>query len=257
MPPYDCVIAGHSHIAAFGVPALSADGSTGLIPVQHASGRFFGMVAGQVPRVGPYWQPLAELAAGKAVAIFWNGNQHLARYLVAPDSAFDVMLAEHPEMPVDPNARLVPERALSAQMAGDFHELDDAIATLRAGGALPVICGTPPPKGDDAFIRRMLAAEDHFINIAASMGLDIQTVPLATPVLRLKLWLIMQAALRDRARRHGVPFVPVPEAARTADGFLRMELAAADATHASWYYGEIMLEDLLTACVHGEAFGGR
>jgi hypothetical protein len=111
----------------------------------------------------------------------------------------------------------------------------------------PVICGTPPPKGNDERLRALLANEPYFVSIALAMKAGLQDVELSPRLLRLKLWLVLQEMLEDVARTHSVPFLPVSASAQTGDGFLAEEYWGGDATHANEAYGRVMRDHLAAA----------
>jgi hypothetical protein len=234
------VIAGNSHISSFGIPARSADDRIQQVPVEGESG-FIGLT-GRSPRDQDYWQKLIRLARSHPVAVVWAGNQHNTRFMIPPGPPCDFVCSLRPDLPFDPNARLLPERALRALFQPSFDGLVWLIQQIRkASPVVPVIVGTPPPKEDNEAIRTMLSKEAAFVRIAERLGTDLATVRMSSPVLRLKLWCLLQDQMAEVARATGARFCAVPAEVCTEAGFLRPEYWVRDATHANLRYGRIML----------------
>src|ERR1700730_4047037 len=140
----------------------------------------------------------------------------------------------------------MPETAIRAFFEPTFECLHKIAEHLRAAESpcLPVLCGTPPPKGNNERLRDVIANEPHFVNVAEQMKVSLREVELTTPRLRFKLWAVMQIMLQELARERGVPFIPVPTSVQTADGFLAEDYWSEDATHANGAYGRVMLDHL-------------
>jgi hypothetical protein len=240
------IIAGHSHTVCLGVQYESDDSSPKLLDLTNGDSRFQGLAVFLHPS---YWDRLAQLAAGRKVALFWSGNQHLAYYLFASPPLFDFFLSRRPDMPVEANTHIVPETAVRARFAPTFeglHYVMDRLQTARLD-CQPILCGTPPPKGNDGRLRALLANEPYFVSLALAMKAGLQDVELSPRLLRLKLWLVLQEMLEDVARAHSVPFLPVSASVQTGDGFLAEEYWGGDATHANEAYGRVMRDHLAAA----------
>jgi hypothetical protein len=115
---------------------------------------------------------------------------------------------------------------------------------IHAAGGIVALCGTPPPKADELFVRQKIMREGYFQETAAELGVDLENVNLSSPLLLYKLWAVMQNALRDIADRYGAQFVAVPRRAQTEAGFLHPQCYADDATHANALYGRWMLDEM-------------
>jgi hypothetical protein len=257
-----CVVAGHSHIAAFGVPISSPDRAPTLSELAHPSGRFR-IMTGEWPRTESYWGEVCKAAAGNVVALFWLGNQPLARYLLEPDERFDFVLSSEPELWLDDTATIVPEAMVRASFQPTLRGLAHLLRLLHVAGAHTVVCGTPPPCGNDEWIINYLvnnprwhrfrhtrhddapSAQGHFWveALPSDAAVDPGTIRLTPRVLRYKLWAVLQTLVSETAAAAGAQFVASPRTAQTDDGFLAEDYRF-DITHANGAYGALVLDGL-------------
>ncbi|MGV3549943.1 hypothetical protein [Rhizobium sp.] len=244
MPTSSILIAGHSHVAALGVPLLGEGYELRQVP--NGALPVFGLVGGWPREDTDYWKQVALRAEGRTVAIFWRGNQHFHHFLVMPDRGFDFLVDSAPHLAVEPSVPTVPEATVIEFMRADMADLDPVIKEIKAAGGRVVLCGTPPPKGDAAFVRERILHEKYFRKVAEDLGVDLASIGISSPLLLYKLWVVMQNSLADVARRHGVLFMPVPDRLRDSGGFLHPDYYAGDVTHSNHAYGALMLEDLAT-----------
>ena len=105
-------------------------------------------------------------------------------------------------------------------------------ALRRATKAKLVHIIPPPPKADNAFIERN--HETHFAEVLPSRGVS-------PPAFRLKFWKLQTRILIQLCAEIGSEVMMPPARALDAEGFLRPEFYAQDATHANWKYGERVL----------------
>jgi len=259
--PAYCVVAGHSHIAAFGVPISSRGSAPALSELAHPSRRFR-ILTGEWPRTAAYWNELGRIAAGNTVALLWLGNQHLSHHLLEPDQRFDFLLSGEPDRWLDETATLVPEALVRASFLLTLRRLPPLLRLLQAAGAHPVVCGTPPPSGDDRWIVDYLVNNPQWFRFQTGRPwlrqfnpdgpIDPGAIRLTHRELRYKLWVVVQDLMREIAAANAVPFLACPTAAQTADGFLRDEYRC-DIPHANQAYGALVLEDLWRQVTHADS----
>jgi len=248
------LIVGHSHTVCLGVPLISATRAPAVVDIPGFPS--FQGLTGVWPRDQAYHDRLKEEAVGRKMIFVWRGNQHLAHYLFATRPYFDFFLSSRPDLPVMNNACLVPETAVRSRFAPINERLRWIVTALAAQGSEPVICGTPPPSGDNEAVRRRIETggrtEAVFQRVASEFGSE--SMQLSPPMLRLKLWLLMQAMMEEVAAECGVPYVAVPKSVTTEEGYLREEFCE-DSSHANATYGYIVLKNLesvLGLGPHGE-----
>ena len=233
------LIAGHSHIRIMGFPLATDDGVTRVVDT--IDPRFCGL-AGQWPRDTNYVEELVKAAPNRIVFLIWTGNQHLAEFLFQPDVPFDFVVSSQADLPVDHHVELLPESILRA-VFHDFEKLEDLLPRLKAqSGCRPIVCGTPPPKPDNTFLMDIMSKEAAWVSLARHRGLDPFAIPLSAPMLRLKLWILIQNRLAEIAAFANVEFDPVPEGAQSHDQFLAEEFWGVDATHAWGRFGDLTRE---------------
>ncbi len=103
--------------------------------------------------------------------------------------------------------------------------------------------GVPPPKEDEAHIRRRV--EGHFRERMNSGQ------PLTKASIRAKLWRLQRQVILDFCESSKIEYVPVPAIAKDVNDFLKPEYYAADATHANAAYGVLVLDQI--AAIQGNA----
>jgi hypothetical protein len=250
--PACCIVAGHSHISAFeGLPA-EEDRAPVLSTLAHPSGRFR-IMRGGWPRTEEYWSELGRGAAGQIIALLWFGNQHLANYLLAPDPGFDFVLSGEPRLPLDGAAIILPEALIRASFVPSMDGLRHLLRYLHKAGGECIVCGTPPPTGDDSWVVDYLVSNPRWFKFqagrpwlhgfSAAGPIDPAAIRLTPRVVRYKLWAVLQDLMREIAAASGVPFVACPKAAQTVDGFLRDECRR-DIAHANATYGALVMDAL-------------
>ena len=241
------VLAGHSHLAAFGTPIADGEG-TREITVAHTDASVRA-IAGAMPRTEDYWSMLERNSGDAVPVLLWEGTQHQDRFLIETSSPIDFVLSLAPTLPLDPRASYVAEGQLRAVFAPRIDPLGPLIARLvRAGGGGPVlVAGTPPPTGDEVAIRARLVADPARVAAAQAGGIDLATVRLGSGYTLQKLWSLIQAMTAEVTVAAGGTFVPVPDRLRGSDGFLPERLLADDAIHANAAYGAEMLTEIVAA----------
>lgn len=242
------LVAGHSHIYSWGFPGEVMTAVPTLMPLRHSSNAYQGLT-GVWPRDEFYWDSLLVYGVGKIVALSWMGNNHMSLYLFASPAPFDLINADEPDLPVDPSAQLVPEAVFIAQIEQSIAlpELASRVERLKKRGIQTVLCGTPPPKEDDDFIRKYMTTRIMrcFSVNKAFHGQALKNIPFSPPLMRYKLWRVMQTVLENAAKYCGIPFFPVPAETQTREGFLRRDMYLDDMTHANIKFGKVMMDKFL------------
>lgn len=242
------IFAGHSHVRAFRMPVWSG-GEPQLLPLYgRRDDKILGLL-GASPRDAAYWDALVQNSEHKTVFLFWCGNQHLSRFLFATKPVFDFYLASDPLVPMLPNTMLVPETMVRAVLNEINKELVELLSRLiSVPGCEPVLCGTPPPKGNDERLRTYIK-EPNFHSLAQRLGFSVSDVPFTPLSVRRKLWVVVQELLHEIAESMGCKFQAVPKQALDSNGFLREEYWGQDASHANHDYGRLFLRQLVPADV--------
>jgi hypothetical protein len=239
------VIAGDSHVFALGIPHTPGLEEAVLVPMANDRVEMLA-VDGPCPRPLAYWQDVVRFSEGRSAAISWCGNQHHQFFLFAPSPLFDFVMASRPDLPLEETAELVPEAMVRQVFWPTVAILGAMLGELASKGcSRAFVLGTPPPKGDDDRVRAYLSAEPGLVALAAERGFAIADVPLTPPLVRLKLWRVVQEMMAELAGANGASFVEVPPEAQDDTGFLRPEYWVPDATHANHVYGQLLLNRLL------------
>jgi hypothetical protein len=237
------LIVGHSHSWCYGGHSGRSLDDYEMGPIDEARGLMRIGIGSDSVKPG-YWDAAVDLAKTYRVAVCWQGNQHAGSFMFL-EKPFDFALASHPGLVVDKGVDLVPELQVREMFQPSMAPLEMVLRRmLDTGGPRPIVLGTPPPKADNAAIRRgMQVHADFFTKLASDLSLDYEKAQLAPACLRLKAWFLLQQMMRETAERLAVEFWPVSASAMTEEGYLRPEYWAEDATHANAAYGALMLDE--------------
>ena len=181
---------------------------------------------------------LGEIVAAKApraiVGSFW-GNQHFFMATANFPRRLDFVLPDAPDLPLDPEAEIVPHDALYAYLRSHFGLQDALVAALRRLTDVPLYAvPAPPPILDFAAIA----------SGSSSKALDAMVAEhgAAPAQLRYKFWRLAQAIQQETAAANGLDLLPLPPQTTDAAGFRRPEFHSTDWSHANTAYGELVLQ---------------
>jgi hypothetical protein len=237
----DVIACGHSHVIAMELAVRYGLAAESL----RASVCYAGESDLQRLGADTYWDFVVEQAPGRTVAVFWNGNQHNADFLIESQPPVRVVASE----PVvdDDDATWVPQEMLRARWRPTNDELEHQLSRLVAVAREVLVVGTPPPKQDE-FVAHVLSTDLHFTRVARELGLDVREAPVTPGPTRLTMWSLVQEMLAESAGAAGATWVPVPDTVLDDEGYLRQVLAISDATHANAAHGYLVwkaIEDVL------------
>jgi len=166
-----------------------------------------------------------------------GGNQHAVFSTIQHPQRFD-FLEPGGKPVVEEGAELIPYRALSSFFEKGIRNRDGkSLEALRqATPARLIHIIPPPPKGDSDFIR------EYHESIFANEGITAHGV--SSPVLRLKFWRLQTRLLKALCGELGIEVMMPPKISVDHKGFLARDYYANDATHANYFYGELVLRDI-------------
>ena len=176
-----------------------------------------------------------DASAERVYVSMFGGNAHNALTLLELDEPIDFGLPFEPDLPLDPARRLLTFAAVTdyIKYIARHHTLD--IAVLSQAVNSPVFhFESPPPIQDDAYISTHL--EKYFK--------DQGERSVAPPLLRYKLWRTHGGIISDVCKVNGVEFLPAPKPGIIDGRWLNPLAYVGDSTHASGYYGGLLLRQL-------------
>jgi hypothetical protein len=240
----EVIVAGHSHMFAMGA-RTRYQGPIALLPFEgHCQPGHFLMETWKGDRSEEYWDALVNLSENRAVLITFNGNQHVADFLLAPDPLFDFV--DDVDSEIHPGAVAVPRRLVKAHFAPTLVQLRTVIGRLQDSECRSIgVLGTPPPKADIIAFTNIIRRARFFTRISRERGIDLETAAITPARILLKLWRVIQDLMEETANDGGAIFLPVPKETMDAEGFLAKEfygLTEGEITHANEQYGRFMLE---------------
>jgi hypothetical protein len=181
----------------------------------------------------------AELAAGLApgIPVFLSvlGGYHNPMGLLRSERAYDFLLDADDRL--DPDAMVVPHRALASMFKQVFDESEQVRRIVEAAVSPVYLLSTPPPKECNLFIMERLGR----LKKKILDGRNILEAGVERPETRLKLWMLETRLLAEWARAAGMRFVSAPPAAIDRGGYLDRQFYHDDVTHANEQYGALVL----------------
>jgi hypothetical protein len=173
----------------------------------------------------------------RLVVSTFGGNDHNALGLVNyPGRSFDFVLPEAPDLPLEPNAEVLPVSLIEATLRRRLRPALRLMRLLRQETALPIIhLESPPPIPSEEYIRNHPYG---FEDLIAEHGV-------APATLRYKLWRLHSSIVRDARDELRIRFVPAPRAMQDLDGMLVPDAWSGDPSHANEVYGERLFRQTL------------
>ena len=165
-----------------------------------------------------------------------GGNEHNVLAIAQGKRPFDFILSGQPDLPLDPQAELLPEAVVRETLR---HWMVDKIALLtaiRAAVSVPVIQIEPPPPVPRAHV--LATPSDAF-----KKSVDLRR--LSSDTLRHKMWRVETRLFSAACGRLGIDYVETPPAMMDETGMLAQSAWGKDATHANDAYGEVMVGQAL------------
>lgn len=179
-----------------------------------------------------------------------GGNEHNILGLVRYPRAFDVILPEQPDLPLDANAELLTYGYVAEAMRRHvlMQRYLAILKRMRDSVNAPLYhIESPPPKRDDRFIRDHL---DPLLQRAVDNGQEPPDI--VSQHLRFKLWRIHSRLVQEECQKLNVGYLLTPPEVMDDMGFLRPEGYASDATHGNaWYGAQILALAVKTAHPEG------
>jgi len=167
-----------------------------------------------------------------------RGVVHILSGLVQPERPYDFMLKDEPQLPLDPEAELVPFGAMwdsyRDRLNGTF-EVMNRIAKLAQGNVF--VLAFPPPVEDDTFMRTRLGRF-----FAERYAADFKIVSAS---LRYKLWRLCIELYKQHCKELGATFLMPPEETMVDSKYLHPKAYHTDAVHANEWFGERMVDKVM------------
>lgn len=191
-------------------------------------------------RGGPARPNLVPVVAKQGVltVLSIRGIQHVFRGLPASERPYDFVLPEEPDLPLNPDAQLVPAEMVADYyrrvFAGTFEHISQVQARVRHN---VYHLEMPPPYGDADYIRSKI--------MGYSIGTQMEGLEIAPALLRYKLWRIAARLYHEHCDSIGVTWVPCPPEVLQDGKYLHPDAWHEDAVHANSWFGERMLQALI------------
>lgn len=174
---------------------------------------------------------IAERLSRGTVISAVGGAVHNIIGLVRHPVAFDFILPERPDLPLEHEAMLIPYATIQALVAHHLQEYLEIIGLVRAASCNAVFhIEAPPP----------LANGDRVLGDVPWMFFPDLTREVSPASLRYKLWRVASALTAQYCSERGIAVIPHPPGSVDEHGFLKQEYYA-DAMHVNTAYGALVL----------------
>ncbi len=178
----------------------------------------------------------AQATDAELMVLSIAGNHYNLMGLLKHPVPFDFVLRERPDLPLLDDVTIVPEALIEAALRKLVaHPLSLLQALASSAACRAVQLESPPPNPSEQHI--LGKAEPYFQDRFAALGV-------APALLRYKLWRLHSKIFRQACAQVGVEFVAAPEAAMDGAGFLIERAWGGDATHASQWYGDLVIDQI-------------
>ena len=166
-----------------------------------------------------------------------GGNQHAVFSTIQHPQRFDFLEPGGKQIAQE-GAEVIPYRALTSFFEKGIRNRDGkSLEALRqATSARLIHIIPPPPKGDSEFIQQ------YHESVFANEGITSHGV--SSPALRLKFWSLQTRLLKTLCDELRIEVMMPPPESVDHKGFLARDYYANDATHANYFYGELLLRQV-------------
>jgi hypothetical protein len=171
---------------------------------------------------------------GGAVFSMIGGAAHVVMGMLVHPRRFDFVLPEAPELPLDPQAELLPALAVRhviESLTVEYLALMAEVRRLSHGSMYHM--EPPPPSADGA---RM------YLDVPWGMFPD-RCAEISAAALRYKLWRVHSQVLQEWCSRSDVQLVAAPPASMDQSGFMP-DAFYGDGAHANDHYGALVLRQM-------------
>lgn len=163
-------------------------------------------------------------------------NDHVVFSLINHPIPFDFVLPEMPDLEIDAAAEMLPFGVVRAALLRQMRRTLRGLRALRDLTPKPIIhLETPPP-----------VPTAHVLAWPGMLRTKVDQLGVSSFALRLKVWRLHSAIIRDLCGEIGIRYQPVPAEAQDAHGLLNEHCRANDPTHGNVHYGKLVLRQLQT-----------
>ena len=153
-----------------------------------------------------YVEAFARSTKGNVAVVVWDGNQHIAAFLIDSSPPFQVFQKGVVDAAHDLGRTWVSEEMLRSRWRGDAtwttDELEKLLGRLVATSTRVVLLGTPPPKSE-RLIRAALTDDPYFSALLEKDSMRPEDVPLTPGPVRIAMWRVIQNVYREAASDAG------------------------------------------------------
>jgi hypothetical protein len=228
------LIVGHSHALAYG-SGMKLLRSRGFVELDYKTICANDYTNRSISE-NLYWEKIIGLAKTNKVFIIWNGNQHIANFLLRDDPAISLFDDFHP------SDYLASRDHFFQFFESSFIELTQYLEKIGNLKNVSLV-GTVAPKRN-SLVYKNIARDEYFIELIKSRSIIFEKSMLTSENLRRGLHSIIQDSLEAISQKYCINFIPTSKESQDEENFLLPFYSAEDASHANGEYGALMIRKI-------------
>lgn len=248
----EVLLLGHSHRTTMGLAIKNLNTKKEIAVLMESSGPY------RIPE-SEYWDFAITNKSDslRSVIIIWQGHLSLIDFLFKSEQSYFLVnenniLEARAKGDTQPNS-LVFEKDLINTFYSNFAKdgLIDIVKSYKKSNLNVILLSSPPPK-DSIYINKVLKNESYFnkkYNEYFENKDDSNMDPILDEAFRVRIWKLMQVALKNLASEENVKFITIPEEFMNDEGILLDKYYFGDVSHANEKYAE----DLWNILIKNEA----
>ena len=178
-----------------------------------------------------------NLPQRKVIAMFLSGNEYQFIGMFNQPRRYDFLLPERPDLPPQPGAEVIQTALIEEKLGRNIRAATQLVPIIKAlvGSDIPIYAmQSPPPIPDN----------DYILKGNSAFARELETLGVAPPSLRYKLWMLQSRLFRKYLTDAGVFYLPPPAAAVDEAGYMVPAGWHPDGVHGSLWFGDLLLQQI-------------
>jgi hypothetical protein len=245
----EVILLGHSHRTTMGIALSNLETNKKIAVLMESSGPY------KIPE-SEYWNFVSQhkIKSLKKIIIIWQGHLSLIDFLFRTDTSYFLVNEKNlsdARVKINelPNNSVVFEKDIVNTFQSHFIKdgLIEIIKNLKKDNHEVILVASPPPKSSK-YVNSVLHDEICFEKMYREYfknGADANSDPIIDESFRVRIWQLMELALKNSANECGARFFPIPSEFMNDEGILLEKYYFGDVSHANEKYAKDLWDALL------------